>query len=386
MITIRDEQKTLNLNPKAIYLMLTSDEMAEYRNKLKNLNRCPSLTRKLFRFEIVEKGVSPYEKLSDDMKYNVRHYNVLVRLVNSIHNIYCYGMGKIDFDKDKKTIVDKLNSFVDSVCKENIMQLDILCQRPTSTSLYALKQYRDNNIVKEIFEAALSGEVEESRKANEDLQKSSPSPDLPTSMGLVQSLVDGKKEKEELKIEKERCERESPSRRPKISFEVKMVPTGKKNRDGREKKKRGVEITIDGVTVPVWFGSTDQTFLYVATLKACMEGRPLKRSFFTPLQLGRNEEENRNKERDRKEIKEWLRTTFSALFFDKKFDYWYNGVREDPHPLDVAIPQIRQKLWNFLYPQHEEAYYYCFVVNKNGQYIIRATGNNNVKIADNILR
>ena len=158
MITIRDEQKTLNLNPKAIYLMLTSDEMAEYRNKLKNLNRCPSLTRKLFRFEIVEKGVSPYEKLSDDMKYNVRHYNVLVRLVNSIHNIYCYGMGKIDFDKDKKTIVDKLNSFVDSVCKENIMQLDILCQRPTSTSLYALKQYRDNNIVKEIFEAALQTE------------------------------------------------------------------------------------------------------------------------------------------------------------------------------------------------------------------------------------
>ena len=59
MITIKDRQRLLNLNYMAIYLMLTSDEIAQYGDKLKNLNRHTTLTRGLFHFDVVERRDNP---------------------------------------------------------------------------------------------------------------------------------------------------------------------------------------------------------------------------------------------------------------------------------------------------------------------------------------
>ena len=391
MITINDDQRLLNLNHMAIYLMLTQDEKARYEEKLKGLNKYSTLTRGLFHFDIVEKGDTPFEELPEDMKRNMRHYNVLVRLVNSIGGIYCYGMEEIELDKDISIIVDKLKSFVDAVCKKDIIQLDSLCnrQRQGSFTISAIKIYRENNIVKEIFEAALEGDDVNTAKAKTLLQKNSSSADMKTSLGIASSAADAGKEKAASKIEKERCEREKPFERPSIKMTVKYVRTGRIFKNGREQKKLGVELNIDGGSVPVWFGSTDQTFLYIATIMACAEGKTLKRSDFLPVEnlISKRPSHETAIREQRKEIVTWLNNRFSALSFDQRFDIWYKGVIAygDAHQLNVAIGQIRQKLWNFLCLQHKNAYYYSFVINKDGRYKIRGISKNNIKIDPKII-
>ena len=57
MIIINDPLRLLNLNPLAIYLMLMPDEKAQYRDKLKDLNRYSTLTKGIFHFDIVEDTV-----------------------------------------------------------------------------------------------------------------------------------------------------------------------------------------------------------------------------------------------------------------------------------------------------------------------------------------
>ena len=384
MIIINDEQRLLNLNHMAIYLMLTQDEKACHEEKLKRLNKYSTLTRGLFHFDIIEKGDTPYEELPKDMIRNMRHYNVLVRLVNSIHGIYCYGMEDIELNAEMPAIVDELKSFVDAVCKENVKQLDILCNRHTSTSISAMKMYRDNNIVRDIFEAALEGDDVDASKAKTLLEKTTSSTDMGTSLGIASSAADAEKEKAASKIEKERCEREKPFERPSITMTVKYVKTGKVFKNGREQKKLGVELNIDGDSVPVWFGSTDQTFLYIATIMACAEGRTIKRSDFQPVEklIAKNSSGEKAIREERKEIITWLSSRFSTLSFDQRFDTWYKGViaYADAHPLNVALGVIRKKLWNFLCLQHKNAYYYSFVVNEKGGYKIRGISKNNIKI------
>ena len=154
MIIITDRSRLLNLNHFAIYLMLKPNEIAQYGVKLKGLNRYSTVTKGIFQFYIVEKGNTPYEKLPEEMIRNMRHFNVMVRLVNTIRFTYCYGIELIDLETGIHSIVEQLKVFVENVCNEDIVHLDILSQRNTITSRAAIKYYRDNNIVKEMFEAA----------------------------------------------------------------------------------------------------------------------------------------------------------------------------------------------------------------------------------------
>lgn len=376
MITINDDKKLLNLNHLAIYLMLTPEEMALHGEKLKTLNRYTSLTRKLFRFEIIGKGNATYGELPKEMARNMRHYNVLVRLVNSIHGIYCYGLEEIDLTADVNAMVDELKAFVDGVCKEDINQLDILSNRVTSTSVSAMKEYRENNLVKEVFEAALNNEDTDTARVKQLMAMRSS--DMVTSLGLAAAAVDDKLAS---KIEKERCERERPFERPDIRMNVSShVKTGKVFKNGREQRKLGVEIIINGVSVPVWFGTTDRDFLYIIILMACLEGRTIKRSDFI--------EPNRNDVKKMGEYQEfinWLLPRFQALKFDRRFDKWNLGVKADPHPLDVAMGSIKKTLWNFLGLQFKDAYYYCIPVNENGRYRIRGVNKDRISIDQSIL-
>lgn len=385
MIKIEDEKGLLNLNHMAIYLVLTAEEIALYSDKLKDLNRYTSLTRKLFRFDIVEKGDAPYEELPDAMKRNMRHFNVLVRLVNSIHGIFCYGMEEIDLKADLPSIIKELKTFIDDVCNEDIKQLDILGHRLSRTSVKAMQKYRDQSIVKEMFEALLNGEdVYRDDVKLEILKKTTSSTDIKTSLSIASSATDAIKEKKDNKIEKERCEREKPLQRPLLTMTIKKVRTGKVFKDGRKEKKLGIELNINDTIIPVWFGSVDQTFLYIITLMACREGRTIKRSDFQAIPNGLPEEEKNRKVIERQEFKIWLKRVFCALQFGREFNEWYLNVKEEPHPLDVAMGQIRAKLWNFLCLQCKDAYYYCFVVNNNGCYKIRGIDKNHIFIAPDI--
>lgn len=359
MIKIEDEKGLLNLNHMAIYLMLTAEEIALYSDKLKDLNRYTSLTRKLFRFDIIEKGDAPYEELPDAMKRNMRHYNVLVRLVNSIHGIFCYGMEEIDFKADLPEIVKELKIFIDDVCNEDIKQLDILCSRVTSTSVVAAKQYRDNNMIKEVFEAALKGEDVDTALAKARLESSSSSSDMATSRELMWGAINHKLAK---KIEMDYCEREKPFERPEIIVTIDKVDTGNKPRkDGSLKYGWGFDISLNGEHIPVYFGSADQTFLYASLLFAIVDEKVLKRKYF--------------KEDAPSAIMAWLEEKYKPFYFRKKFNDWYDfAIKNDAKRIDQAVRGIREKLWEKLANGHKEAYYYLCVVNE-GRYKLRLRAN-----------
>ena len=367
MITIKDRQRLLNLNYMAIYLMLTSDEIVQYGDKLKNLNRHTTLTRGLFHFDVVERGDNPYDKLPKEITHATEGFNVMVRLINDIHEMYGYGLEKIDLGLEMSALVKELNKYVDAVCEENIDRLDVLGNRNTGTSMAAMKKYRESNIVKEVFTRALKGKIENREESQELVQTAYPTPDMATSLDLAKGATD---DKYALSIEKDRCEREEPSEKPDISIKVTYVKTGKVRKDGSRLKKLGMEFTINGDTVPVYLGSTDQQILYFATLLAKMEGETFKRSDFSVLAPN-----DTVSKKGRERMAKWLHDRFCALIVTRNFNEWYKGVKENPHPFDVAIGGIKAKLWEILSPKHKNAFYYTLILNKDGRYKIRVSAN-----------
>lgn len=370
MIKIFDEQRCLNLNHLAIYLMLTSDEMALYGDKLEGLNRFSSLTKGIFRFDIVEKGETPYDKLPKEMIRNMRHYNVMARLVDSIHDIYCYGLDEIDLEGDKSSIHEQLKVFVEHVCKENIDHLDILYNRTTFTSRTKMKYYLAEDIVKELFEAALKGENTGNNFCKSMIQGDLLTLDMKSSLEIAKSAADSKKEQMESKIEKERCEREEPDYTPQISMTVKYLKT--ENKNGRQNMKPGVELNIDGNIVSVVFDSTDQTFLYIITLMARKEGRIIRRSDFMHIEEKPND--NIKELRHRKSMNIWIKRRYQALRLKRSYDDWCRVIRNDIHRMDDAVGKIKRKLWESLCPKYKNAYYYCLLQNDHKFYDIRIYG------------
>lgn len=366
MIIINDEKKFLNLNYMAIYLMLTHTEILKYGRKLKSLNKDTTLTRDMFHFDIVEKGNNPYDELPEEMTRATSQCNLMVRLVNSIHGIFCYGFDIVDLNAEMPDLVRELNRIVDTICRENIKQLEILHFRTTSTSQQAKSNYYQRNIVIRRFEDALQGKDGNTVHAMIALTRfgeNSRCPDMSTSHDFVKGAIN---EIFSVKLEKERNEREKPSVEPRISIKVTPVKTGRVRKDGSEQKKLGVEFTIDGDVVPVSFGLTDQTFLYLATLFAMKEKRRFGRAVFCPLDF----HESTWELQCRKKNTEWLKERYCALDFSRKFEDWYAGVKEDPHPLDVAKSQIKKKLWDAFYPRYKDAYYYTVLRIERGSYIV----------------
>ena len=284
MIILRDPQRTLNLNPLSIYLMLTSDEMALYGDKLKSLNWYSTLTKGIFHFDIVEKGMVPFLKLPDKLYHNMYHYNVMVRLVNYIHGSFCYGMEEIDLTGDISSIVEQLEKFVKDVCEDNIDLLDILSRRSSRPSLESILYFREHKIVKELFDAVLKGETVDKDNGKSTFEKVSDSTDKKTSLGLVKFASSGRPEVLDSKTERELRQSIRPESHPQIKITVKKCKTGKERKDGSAKEKIGVELDIDGNIISVHFGSTDQTFLYIINLMATMEGRYIERARLLPLE------------------------------------------------------------------------------------------------------
>lgn len=368
MIIIDDDKRILNLNHMAIYLMLTAEEMAEYKDKLKTLNSFHKLTRGIFRFEIVEKGDTPYEMLPKEMTRTVTNCNVLVRLINSIHSIYCYGLDTIDLKLDEQELRAELSSIVDDVCKKNIKQMDILCERQTGTAMQAVREYRAINIVKDTFECALEGIIPKEGTI-EQIETYGRTADMKESLELVKGTTsDIYKDK----IERERAGREVPGTHPTISITVSDVTF--EDKKGRRKKGKGFVFKINDDVISVPFNKIDQTMLYSSVLIASVYGIKLKRYDFTKYSS--------------KEKKIWLKKVFSALCFDERFEDWFEKInRNGPAArINDAKSKVNKALWDILSNEHKDAYYYCLLVTKNdhtdkSEYVIR-TDKNRIHIAD----
>jgi hypothetical protein len=203
-------------------------------------------------------------------------------------------------------------------------------------------------------------------------------------LGIAKSAVDNENEIRDSKIEKERCEREKPRNTPHITMTVKMVNTDRVLKDGSIKKKLGVEMNIDGNIVPVYFGSTDQTFLYIIVLLAQLEGHELESFDFLSPESYYKYQPNldskhpiiSDKQYRHKKVKTWLKNRYRALRFNRDFEDWYLGVKNDPHPLYVAMTGIKQTLWDALCLEHKDAYYFSLIYKDRGRYRIRISPSN----------
>ena len=362
MIIIEDDKRILNLNYMAIYLMLTAEEMAEYKDKLKTLNTFRKLTRGIFRFEIVEKGDTPYEMLPKEMTRTVTNCNVLVRLINSIHSIYCYGLDTIDLTLDEQELRAELSSIVDDVCKKNIKQMEILCARSTSTSRRAVHEYQENNIVKDTFERALEGEIIPKEECPTDnVQKIANTSDIKESRELMEEALTNPVSD---KIERERCEREAPATTPSISITIKNVPTGKfYTGTNRAIKKFGLELVINGDIVNVPITNIDWKMLYTAIVMAKMEGKILKRKDFT---YDDKWSENTSKARKWEETQQWLKDVFNILCADTKFDEWFLSANAagPAARINNAKSKMNKYLWKALSLHYKDAYHYCCIAKE----------------------
>lgn len=352
MIIIDDANGILNLNHMAIYLMLTAEEKGMYGEKLKRLNNFRSITHGIFRFEIVEKGDTPYEKLPKDMTRGAaKNCNVLVRLINSIHNTYCYGLDYVDLTEDEDKVRENLKEIVDDICRKNIYQLDILCERNTSTAYNAVKMYRDSRIVAEVFEKALKGKsIKKEECPTLQLQKVSATSDLAESNAIAKDAFTCQQSE---KIERERCERIAPETRPTISMSIKTVPY--KSKTGKEMKSFGLELTINGDVVNIQITHNDWKVLYLAIVMAKFEDKRLRRRDFSYD--------------SNTETKRWLERVFSTLRLNDTFTKWFDQMNKygSSDGINKSKSNLNTFLWKYLSPQYKDAYHYVFVENSNSR-------------------
>lgn len=341
----------------AIYLMLTAEEIDLYGEKLKGLNKYESITRGIFRFEIVKRGDTPYEQLPKEMTRGAaKSCNVLVRLVNSIHSVYCYGLDTVDMTQKADAIRNDLSLIVDDICRKNYKQLEILCERQTETSIKATQEYENANIVKEIFERAQDGDVIAKKdRPTEQLHSVSASTNMAESLGLARdAFADPVADK----VERERSEREAPTRKPAITLYLEnSVPNGKFYKNGKEKKSFGLKLSIDGNIVNVPITNIDQKMLYVSVLMANLEGRRLRRSDFT---FSAN---------DQADTKNFLERVYHSLMFNKDFKDWFMNanVNGPAARINDAKSKLNKDLWNHLAPLYKDAYHYVCLATESAR-------------------
>lgn len=378
MIKINDERRLLNISHTVIYLMLTSEENTTYGERLRKLNSYASLTRGLFRFETVEKGNAPYEQLPAEMVRATRECNVFVRLINSIHGQCCYGFDCIDLTADMAEVVTQLKGFVEDLCKEDIEQLEMLEPRGTIMSERAKEYYKAHGLFRKVFECAKNLSTDDLDTARQAIKSVTGSDDAATSHELMQGAVDNKYSD---KLERERCEIETPMVRPDIRVEVKHVPTGTVTKTGRIRKGLGIEITINGETpIPVYLshireGNTQRggkrlTFLYIALLMAKLEGHHIRRKDFTSNAVPKRQK--------------WLRDKFRIFCFDRTFEEMFGKknakkvaeLTAEGNKLADTKSKVNYALWKILSEQYKDAYHYLCILNpdertKNSGYEVR---------------
>ena len=377
MITINDDQRLLNLNHMAIYLMLTQDEKNQYGEKLRPLANDRAITRGLFQLEIVEKVDAPYEMLPQRMKKMTTLCNVMVRLVNDIHGIYSYGMNYVDLDASADEIADVLKDIVDEICDEDIKRLGVLKYRHSTCSKRAMEEYREKQFVKEVLEVAKDGGDVEAAKAEAaygSLLNATDSLDFKESLEMICSAFDAKAARI---VKMQYYEITKPVKKPEICVTLTDVDTGRKpKKDGSIKKGMGFDISINGEHLPVYFGTTDQKLLYTALCLARLEERVLTRRYFQINATPKN--------------KIWLKNIYKSLDMSGDFSDWFAAMQGgNAHRIDDAVSKVKGGLFDILESHGmTDAYYYLSIITKdartdNTHYEIRLA-KNHIKLDPNL--
>ena len=356
LFKINDESRLMNLNYMEVYFSLSDEDFIEYYDLLMGMNHGSSITRGLFHFNVVKKGDQMYSNLPPEMSF--MNYNVFVRLINSNHGMYCYGISYVALELDADRMRTRVDNLVDAICTENLNQLDNIQYSNRSTAISAYKRYKEAGIVSEIFERARNRQrVERIETRNGDFRPTDYVESWHDTMGRKESLdiavgaVDRSKSAVLFRAE---IMRMRPEQRPDISVTIKSVGLGKYTKNGREKTGYGFEFIIDGKVVALRLGSSDQTLLYAAVLLFRKNGLTLSRRSFT-RECDSNSDDMI-----------MLRRVYRAFSSDRSFEDWYAKVKEkDTQRINNALSKLNTALCNVLSTDYKDAVYYCSLNNEN---------------------
>lgn len=267
MILLDDRERWLNLNFAEIYVLLSGSEYDTLHSRVEALNGNPAVRRGLFNITPVRRGEEMNRVLPEDIREVLADYNVIVRLVDSIHGTYTYGISKFNTQADDAAWASAFEGFTMMVCQKNISQLDILKSRSTATAIGAQQLYESMNLRHDVFDQALNGTLSEEENfrfaESNDVMRVS---DAACSQEVIESAVDAAKQDV---ISQLRC-RPTGDERGQLMVRVHV-----------EKNRVHFEFKLGDRVADVVFKGHSEDFLYAAVLKSVTDNY-----CFTPRDFG----------------------------------------------------------------------------------------------------
>ena len=371
MKIIADSQRELNYHPLMIYFMLTPKIHGIYAKHIDSLNKYNGFTRGLFKFRAVARGSKYCEDLSNDLKATLKNYNVIVRLMDDLEGNYNYALGKMNFSLNPDKFETSLQSFIIDVCEQNIKNLNSQLQAYTGDSdeskentnmvsemvrifrnAIMLKGFRRGvwkkqispesynirtlhnmshclghglppemmNIKNNIYNILPDTNKEEFNKLMAFYETYMNVPNLDESDKYAQGTIDHA-QSEDFSLDKK--SRNKPTESPHIKISIAKVTARTLKYD--IKKAWGMEISIDGTTIPVYIGSIAAAMVYICTLLKQKMGTHLYRAAFKKPLPDKNSPIKRHKDVI------WLEQVYEKLYpgAPVDFDNWYSDMQKN---------------------------------------------------------
>lgn len=421
MITIKDARQQLNYHPQVIYFLLDTVDFEKYQSAIKELNNHRIFTRGIFQFEAIERGTEPSHLLSDELVSSLSRHNIIVRLLDDAEGNFNYVMVHISLTKEADVFEADLQCFITDVCNRNIKFIDelraLISQDSETDPDYLIQLnnlrlgFQDAAEVKlqlmqrtwyrilhpsnrrrppRSYQSArplrseeshftfgmitnMPREVQMARQfVDEALQTPEAKAHFKTIMAYLESCmnvptVDESTLYAQGTIDDEKSgalaldhsARTSSASRPHITIVVSKVPS--KQLKNSTKKVWGVEITVDGTTIPVYMGSTSATMVYISTL--------LKKKMNTHLMRDSFKKNVSNSPITKRHADVlWLAGVYEQLFpgISEGFDTWYNKSKQNScHAISQGKGHANRSIMTYVGSDFPEAVRYCQLQTKD---------------------
>lgn len=431
MRVLTDTQQQLNYNPLVVYFMLRPEEFQRYQKHIANLNKYNVFTRGIFKFRAIARGDQYSSELSEELTRTIRRFNVILRLVNDCEGSFNYALGKMDFNQDPDIFESGLQRFIIDACKYNLkllksqLQYDIdnSDQDPERSSMISgiaqsfksaieLRGFR-RGVWRKLVSPEPDVLIMPNHCTGEMLASSVNPNELPEYLQKKKHAFANKLSDRNLKEEFDRLmdlfveQMGAPSKResdkyaegtvnhskskdlivdyksrvrpvdssPSITIAIAKVPAAHK------RTAWGIEVNINGETVPIHISSTEGIVLYVSTLLMQKSGLELNRNIFKRSVSGRECERHRDVV--------WLRRVCKAVRPAlSDFDEWYLRMRDGVdaktpmklHGINQAKNLANADIKRHLQKEHIDAIYYCKLQpdgqNIRGTYYVNTPSDN----------
>ena len=382
MKVFKDSKKQLNLHPLVVNFLLTNNEKARYGKRIKEWNDKQAFNCGLFQFNIATRTRHNSGELSETLTQELDEYNIIVRLFDNVNkDSFYYALHQLSFVQDNDRLEWEIQSFMNEVCKQNVKRLSDSLKSGHSISperkmaseslIRTLKgaiktltpiisRYKKQYSAQEDSNDLPEAWVEDYLLIMSQLQGKKAKDAMSRFMAIVEGVYDTASVEDTTKItdgavnsQKDETLRDDIACRqdttlksktsPNITLEVKKITTSK-TRTGREKKNYGVEFTINGNKIQVYFGGTDATMIYLSSIIKQMAGsRFYRKNMLLPLP-------EKNSFIKRSLVVNWLEALYKNIYpgADIAFDEWYRKMRKDPHIISQGKSACARKVANEL--------------------------------------